>query len=256
MDHKVNEKFKSKWQDWNDDIININQDLTKSFRFQFITSAFSIGKSFYHIINLLTGEIEYCSNDIRDVLGYNPSEFNIDFYASILSPDDHLAILEIQNEALHFSQKLTEDKFHYKYCFDLRLRKSDGTYLQFHYQNFLIYQDIETNKATKILTHLTDISEYRFGGKPKLIPVKLDFNIDKILRIDQFDILNISKREKDVFELLVEGLTSKEIANKLGVSKLTIDTHRKNLLKKNNCHNTNELIQRYYEVYEIKKASL
>ncbi len=52
----------------------------------------------------------------------------------------------------------------------------------------------------------------------------------------------ISKREKEVLQLVAQGLTTKEIADKLIVSKRTIETHRSNILKKLNVQNTAELI--------------
>ena len=42
----------------------------------------------------------------------------------------------------------------------------------------------------------------------------------------------LTRREKEVLELIAEGLTNGEIAEKLFVSVTTVDTHRKNLLAK------------------------
>lgn len=52
----------------------------------------------------------------------------------------------------------------------------------------------------------------------------------------------MSKREKDVLILLIEGKLSKEIGDILHISKQTVDTHRKNMIRKNNLNNTGELI--------------
>jgi two-component system nitrate/nitrite response regulator NarL len=52
----------------------------------------------------------------------------------------------------------------------------------------------------------------------------------------------ITRREKEILELLHHGLTSQEIADKLFVSYYTVDTHRKNLLQKFNVHNTQSLM--------------
>ncbi|WP_296386194.1 LuxR C-terminal-related transcriptional regulator [Winogradskyella sp.] len=43
---------------------------------------------------------------------------------------------------------------------------------------------------------------------------------------------NLTKREKQVLILIGEGLKSVSIANKLNLSKSTIETHRKNIRKK------------------------
>ena len=52
----------------------------------------------------------------------------------------------------------------------------------------------------------------------------------------------ITRREKEVLQLISEGLTNKEIADKLFVSLSTVDSHRKNLLTKFNVMNTAALI--------------
>lgn len=52
----------------------------------------------------------------------------------------------------------------------------------------------------------------------------------------------VTRREKEVLVLIAEGLTNKEIADKLFVSLSTIDSHRKNLLTKFNVMNTAALI--------------
>jgi DNA-binding NarL/FixJ family response regulator len=53
----------------------------------------------------------------------------------------------------------------------------------------------------------------------------------------------ITRREKEVLELIAEGCTNSEIAERLFVSVNTIDTHRKNLLEKFNVRNTASLVR-------------
>lgn len=53
----------------------------------------------------------------------------------------------------------------------------------------------------------------------------------------------ITRREKEVLELIADGLTNNEIAQKLFISTTTVDTHRKNLLTKFEAKNTASLIR-------------
>ena len=53
----------------------------------------------------------------------------------------------------------------------------------------------------------------------------------------------LTRREKEILQLLSQGLTSIEIANQLFLSNYTIDTHRKNMLQKFNVHNTQLLMK-------------
>ena len=52
----------------------------------------------------------------------------------------------------------------------------------------------------------------------------------------------VTRREKEVLELIAEGLTNAEIAEKLFVSIPTVNTHRKSLLEKFDAANTAVLI--------------
>lgn len=59
----------------------------------------------------------------------------------------------------------------------------------------------------------------------------------------------ISPREKEVVQLIVEGNTTKEIAEKLFLSKHTIESHRQNILSKLHLKNSAELVR-----YAIQKG--
>jgi two-component system, NarL family, nitrate/nitrite response regulator NarL len=52
----------------------------------------------------------------------------------------------------------------------------------------------------------------------------------------------LTRREKEILQLLAKGLTSHEIATQLFLSTFTVDTHRRNMLQKFNVHNTQALI--------------
>ena len=55
--------------------------------------------------------------------------------------------------------------------------------------------------------------------------------------------LMITRRESSVLKLLAEGFTNQEIAEKLFISPLTVDSHRKNLIVKLQARNTASLIK-------------
>ncbi|WP_281336783.1 response regulator transcription factor [Flavobacterium eburneipallidum] len=57
------------------------------------------------------------------------------------------------------------------------------------------------------------------------------------------EIILLSTREKEILRLIGEGKTSHEIADVLFISKSTVDTHRKNILKKMNLYGKTDLIR-------------
>jgi len=52
----------------------------------------------------------------------------------------------------------------------------------------------------------------------------------------------LSDREKEVIKLIMQGKTSKQIAEELFISKTTVDSHRGNILEKTGARNSSELI--------------
>ena len=61
----------------------------------------------------------------------------------------------------------------------------------------------------------------------------------------------ITRREKEVLELIADGLTNGEIAQKLFISTTTVDSHRKNLLAKFEAKNTALLIRTAAQLHFI-----
>jgi two-component system, NarL family, response regulator NreC len=63
---------------------------------------------------------------------------------------------------------------------------------------------------------------------------------------DSYDLL--TDREKQVLQMLAEGRANKEVANLLGLSVTTIETHRTNLMQKLDLHSTAEIV-----LYAVRK---
>jgi DNA-binding NarL/FixJ family response regulator len=64
---------------------------------------------------------------------------------------------------------------------------------------------------------------------------------------DSYDLLTL--REKEILQLLVAGLSNREVADKLNVSVATVETHRNNIFQKLHVHNLPELI-----LYAVRKG--
>lgn len=73
--------------------------------------------------------------------------------------------------------------------------------------------------------------------------LSLDINTTDVNTEGIPEIPIVSRREKEVLQLIVDGLTNPQIAEKLFISLHTVDSHRKNLLAKFNVNNTASLIR-------------
>jgi two-component system response regulator NreC len=85
------------------------------------------------------------------------------------------------------------------------------------------------------------------GGKSFFSPPIARLVLDDYARrladngLDRYD--SLSEREREVFQLVAEGRSSKEIADVLSISPATIETHRAHILQKLDIHNTAELVR-------------
>lgn len=85
------------------------------------------------------------------------------------------------------------------------------------------------------------------AGKSFFSPVVAKVMLDDYVRhladkgiVDRFEAL--SEREREIFQLIAEAHSNKEIADLLSVSPATVETHRAHILQKLDVHNTAELV--------------
>jgi len=93
---------------------------------------------------------------------------------------------------------------------------------------------------------IRNIAENNPYISPQIISQKLAKLIKKKHHLNQLrypQLLNLTRREKEILKLISEEMTNVEIAEKLFVSPRTIDTHRRNLLQKIGAKNTVGLVK-------------
>lgn len=85
------------------------------------------------------------------------------------------------------------------------------------------------------------------AGKSFFSPAVAKVMLDDYVRhmaekgiVDRFE--SLSEREREIFQLIAEGHTNKEVAELLSVSTATVETHRAHILQKLGVHNTAELV--------------
>jgi len=82
-------------------------------------------------------------------------------------------------------------------------------------------------------------------GHSYLSPSIAHFAVDAIAQPGSADspVARLTGREREVLQLIAEGLSSKEIASLLGVSLKTVDTHRCNLMGKLKIRKASKLVR-------------
>ena len=77
---------------------------------------------------------------------------------------------------------------------------------------------------------------------PKVAQKVRDGHLGKVPKADE-EFSPITARQREVLQLLAEGKSSKEVANILGITFKTAETHRSNLMRRLNCHSVMELVR-------------
>lgn len=104
---------------------------------------------------------------------------------------------------------------------------------------------------TAFETILTGRNYYSNDVAVKMIDFKFNENpLGRLTKIKYDKIEKLSPRETEILKLIACEYTNEQIANKLFISKRTVDTHRQNLLKKLDVKNTAGLMQYAFEIKE------
>lgn len=122
----------------------------------------------------------------------------------------------------------------------------------FNQQSF-IEKMIGSGASGYVLKNATQ--EELMEGIVTVVKGKQFLSFDAALALRKSDTQNnmpvITRREKEVLELIADGMTNNEIAQKLFISSTTVDTHRKNLLAKFEAKNIASLIKVAVQMHMI-----
>lgn len=85
------------------------------------------------------------------------------------------------------------------------------------------------------------------SGKSYFSPLVAKVVLDEYVRrladkgiVDRYE--SLSEREREIFQLVAEGRSTREVAELLSVSSATVETHRAHILQKLDVHNIAELV--------------
>tara|TARA_R110002049_G_scaffold3161_4_gene24970 strand:- start:3940 stop:4710 length:771 start_codon:yes stop_codon:yes gene_type:complete len=206
--------------------------------------------TFVCITNTQDLTFEYISKNYHACLGLDPDDLKAQgmrYFWRRIHPDDIDAWLEALNTLMEFTlSEIPEVKRKdANYTWNFRIKNADGIYVNI-IQNTTPLAFDSAGKPVIGLAHYTVLDaniKMEITASAKLLNANNEYETIYFNNYSQ-KLLNegISNRERDVVRLLVLNQTSKEISEKLNISSHTVDTHRRNILKKLNISSTGELI--------------
>ncbi len=242
-------KIMNVWESENKILKPVKQELYLDIIDQ-VASLFSIGSYYYYILNFENLEMEFVHDGVQDILGIKPKEFSINKLFEIMHPDDLTKMHEKESIACNFlfNSIPKEDIPLYKVVYLLRLRNSSGSYRTILHQAKALTIS-EAGKIQQVIGIHTDVTYFNipFDHKISFVsqnrPSYYSIETDTTFNLVENSIKNIfTKREKEIIQKISEGKDFKQLAAYFYVSPHTINTHKKNILKKSHCKNTAELI--------------
>ena len=102
---------------------------------------------------------------------------------------------------------------------------------------------LKDSADTDLIRGIADVAAGKSFFSPAVAKVMLDDYVRHLAAkgiVDRYQAL--SEREREIFQLIAEGHSNKEIADVLCVSPATVETHRAHIMQKLDLHNTAELV--------------
>ena len=221
---------------------------------QYIHPLFDHAIPAIYLLDYTTGTYRFISDRAFDSFGMDNREFaegGLDFILSRYHPDDlRLFNEQIFPDRMAFLSHIPPNEHHgYVFTYNYRLKDNRGTYHHMMQRNSYIRSDA-SGRPLLSLGLLINISHFKLPTsvtqtveKTSLIrSVRAEEPVFmKVYSIHDLDAV-LTVREKEILRELAEGLSSKQIAQKLHISEHTVVVHRKHMLSKTNSRNVAELL--------------
>ncbi len=200
----------------------------------------------YLIFNLHDVSIEWCSKGVKKLFGLEADEFQPIQFFSLLHPDDVPTYQKREGLVTDFFRSLPKERiFKYKQRHDFRVVLKDGSSKRI-LQQVIALQVGEDREIQRSLVSFTDVDFLEEGFVSGLSFIGLDgepsyYHIDSENGWEE-SVNPLSVRENEILILLSQELDTAQIAEILGLSPETVKRHRKNMLARTKCRDTNELV--------------
>ena len=226
--------------------VEIEEHLKKLIELDFY---YPYNTTFFCITNTVTQSFEYISKNFTACTGINSEELlsgGMNYFWSLFHKDDISLWIECLQSLMNFTMNDLDESKRKKmsYTWNYRIKNAEGNYVNI-IQNTTPLQFDKNNKPIIGLAHYTVLDgnvHMDICASAKYLNDKNEYETLFFTNLSNKNLLSaVSNRERDIIRLLLAKKTSLEIAENLHLSKHTVDTHRRNILKKFNVNSTGEL---------------
>jgi DNA-binding CsgD family transcriptional regulator len=206
--------------------------------------------TFYCITNTALQNFEYISKNFTACTGLSRDrmmEGGMDYFWTLFHPEDIKLWLKSLTNLMKFTMTVLDDEQRKRmsYTWNYRIKNASNKYVNI-IQNTTPLQFDDAKKPIIGMAHYTVLDgdmQMDICASAKYLNDKNEYETLFYENVSSQKLLDIvSNRERDIIRLIITKNTSEAIAEKLNISIHTVNTHRRNILKKINIDSTYELI--------------
>lgn len=253
------DKIYAMWRENNSVYLKENKSFPAVKELNRIAELFAPARFYYMIMNFFKMEFEYVYPGVEDILGYSQSEFQLNTILKSMSPEGLSSFQKREAKAGEFLFNFVDPLYlpYYKVSYFMKLKGKDGHTRKILHQSTTLTVG-EENKILQTLVVHYDVSHLSIVDESKVSFIALKEGLKSYYNVDPekdgFDQegqnhdhkLNqvLTRREKEILQLIANGFSTINIASSLHISEYTVSKHRQNMLEKSGCQNTAELVSK------------
>ena len=194
-----------------------------------------------YLLDFTQNKIIY-NRGFQNVLGYCDDEISLDFIISNHHHEDTEMVNRISKAAILYCTENPANVLNNVLFISYRRKKKDGSYIKILSESH-IYEINDKGVPLKGFAKITDISFMETSDVVNWSFQADNLNNEAFKNQIYCDYKNFfTEREGDIIKEMEKGATNELISEKLNISRHTVATHRKNIFKKANRHNVEDLI--------------
>jgi DNA-binding CsgD family transcriptional regulator len=206
--------------------------------------------AFFYVVEFPVGKYHFLGKQQEFVSGYTNEEYaerGVELFLESIHPEEIDVILhQVYPDITRFIDTLATEnaKKSILIQYNYRLRRKNGEYINLLEHVHILEVD-EAGKASLVLGNVIMLQN------GEVLPPRLTIKQFRTNELSETVFsrvytslqtkMHITPREIEILRHLAAGKTSREVARKLFISPNTVDTHRRNLLRKLGCRTVVEL---------------
>ncbi len=199
-------------------------------------------RQFFYIADLLKVQILFTTEGSESILGLPPDQVDTSTFFVLAHPEDQQRLNHAQERLYQLGQELFVTKAGVSVVsVHTHQRNCDENYIDLLLQSYCFYaKEHDTVFVVIAATHLApnQLKRKGFHFYAGTNPAMFRFPDETLLNEGH----DFSDRELNILKLIAGGAGSEQIADKLSLSVNTVNTHRRNILKKASLATTHELV--------------